>query len=406
MGEKTLLIISQVYVPDPAAVGQYLHEAAAEMVRRGYRVVVITSARGYDDPTQCYPKHEQRDGVTIVRLRFSSTGKKSIATRLVGQLAFLLQATVRGVFTSQLSAVLISTSPPMASLSALAIHALRRTPIKFWLMDLNPDQAVALGKFKSDALPVKMFDWLNRRLYRSAADVVVLDRFMAQRVNNKLNIEHKVTVLPPWPLEANLEPVRHDINSFRENHGLQGKFVFMYSGNMSVASPLTTLLQAALQLQNHPQIHFMFIGGGMGRREIEATLKQHQPGNITLLPYQPLDQLRFSLSAADVHMVTLGDNMVGIIHPCKVYGAMAVARPILFCGPSPSHLSELIQQHRIGWHVRHGDVEACVRMILQISQTAPEQRDRRGQTGRKLVGDKLGKAYLCGALGNVLEKGM
>ncbi len=404
MDEKTLLIISQVYVPDPAAVGQYLHEAAVEMVRRGLRVVVITSARGYDDPTQRYPAHEQRDGVTIVRLGFSSTGKKSIATRLIGQMLFLLQATLRGLFISRLSAVLISTSPPMASLSALVIHAVRRTPIKFWLMDLNPDQAVAMGKFKADALPVKMFDWLNRRLYRSAADVVVLDRFMAQRVNAKLNIESKVTVLPPWPLETHLVPVSHEANPFRETHGLRDKFVFMYSGNMSVASPLTTLLQAALQLQHHPRIHFMFIGGGLGRKEVEITLQQHQPRNITLLPYQPLDQLRYSLSAADVHMVTLGDNMVGIIHPCKVYGAMAVARPILFCGPSPSHISELIEQHQLGWHVRHGDVEGCVRLMEQIAQQPQSERDQKGAIGRQLVGDKLGKTYLCSALGNVLER--
>ena len=35
--------------------------------------------------------------------------------------------------------------------------------------------------------------------------------------------------------------------------------------------------------------------------------------------------------------------MVGIIHPCKIYGAMAAARPILFLGPNPSHISDLLE---------------------------------------------------------------
>ena len=48
---KTLLILTQVYVPTPAAVGQQLSDAAAEMVRRGWRVAVLTSERGYDDPS-------------------------------------------------------------------------------------------------------------------------------------------------------------------------------------------------------------------------------------------------------------------------------------------------------------------------------------------------------------------
>ena len=43
----TILIISQVYVPDPASVGQHMHDAAAELARRGHRVVVYCSRAGY-----------------------------------------------------------------------------------------------------------------------------------------------------------------------------------------------------------------------------------------------------------------------------------------------------------------------------------------------------------------------
>ena len=73
-----LLILSQVYVPDPASVGQHMHDAAAEMVARGWRSVVLTSARGYDDPSRKYPSREVRDGVQIRRLALSSFGKRSI----------------------------------------------------------------------------------------------------------------------------------------------------------------------------------------------------------------------------------------------------------------------------------------------------------------------------------------
>ncbi|MEX0777003.1 MAG: glycosyltransferase family 4 protein [Phycisphaeraceae bacterium] len=402
--DQTLLVISQVYVPDPAAVGQQMHDAAAEMARRGHRVVVLTSGRGYEDPTRKYPRRERRDGVEIVRLPFSSFGKRTILLRLLGQMLFLLQCIMRGLFTRRLGAILVSTSPPFASIAALAIHALRRTPIKFWLMDLNPDQAVALGKVKHGSLPVRAFDWLNRRLLAAADDVVVLDRFMAQRLSAKGIMRRRMTVLPPWAHEEHLSPVAHGDNPFRQAQGWQGKFVFMYSGNMSIASPLTTIVQAALLLRDEPRLHFAFIGGGLGKREVEQVIAQHRPANITCLPYQPLHQLKYSLSAADVHLVTLGDNMVGIIHPCKIYGAMAVARPVLYVGPRPSHVSDLLDQHRIGWQGEHGQVEALVDLLRQIAATEPDQLTRMGQAGRAALAEDMGQARLCGTFAEVLER--
>ena len=58
-----LLIISQVYVPDTAAVGQYMADVATEMAARGWDVVVYTSARGYDDPSVRFPARETSGGV-------------------------------------------------------------------------------------------------------------------------------------------------------------------------------------------------------------------------------------------------------------------------------------------------------------------------------------------------------
>ena len=118
----------------------------------------------------------------------------------------------------------------------------------------------------------------------------------------------------------------------------------MYSGNHSPSNPLDTLLEAALAFRDDPDIRFLFVGGGIGKRRVEEFIREHGLTNALSLPYQPLSELRHSLSAADVHVVSLGEPMVGIIHPCKVYGAMAVARPVLYFGPSPSHVADLLER--------------------------------------------------------------
>lgn len=240
----TILVLSQVYPPDPASVGQHMADAAEELVRRGHRVVVLTADRGYDDPALRYPARETRGGVEVVRLPFCSFGKASIAIRLLGGVSFVLQAIVRGAWLGRVDALLVSTSPPLASLAALALSGLRGAPVVYWVMDLNPDQMVALGMMAPTALPVRLFNCLNRRILRRARRVVVLDRYMAERVNAKVDVRDKLAILPPWPHEDHLEDLPHAANPFRAAHGLAGRCVLMYSGNHGPSNPIGTMLEA------------------------------------------------------------------------------------------------------------------------------------------------------------------
>ncbi len=402
MRRPTLLIISQVYVPDPASVGQHLHDAAVETARRGYRVRVLTSSRGYDAPETRFPFRERVDGVEVRRVPWSSFGKKSILVRLLGQLGFLPQALLRGLFTPKLGAILVSTSPPMCSAVALVIAAVRRVPIVYWVMDINPDQAIAMGVVSADSLAARLFDVLNRAVLGRAHCVVTLDRFMARRLIRKREISDRLQVFPPWPHEDHLEVVPHSSNSFRRKHDLEGKFVVMYSGNHSPANPISTVIEAAERLQDRRDIVFMFIGGGTSKKDVSEAIARGAK-NIVSLPYQPLSELKHSLSAADLHVVTIGDSSVGVVHPCKVYGAMAVARPILAVGPKLSHVSDILQRAQVGRQVSHGDVEGAVRAIAELADMAPDRRAEMGKCAYEIIRNELNKRVLCTRLGDLVE---
>jgi hypothetical protein len=383
-----------MYPPDPAAVGQHMADAAVALVNRGRNVRVLTANSGYEDPSVRYPARETRDNVEIRRLPLSSLGKATIAHRLLA--AFF--------FTPKLKAVVVSTMPPMAATAAIIIGSLRRVPVTYWVMDISPDIAVVAGKFSPNAPAVRLFDFVNKIVLGRASAVIVLDRFMKERILAKKNIPDKLSVIPPWPLQKHIEPVDHADNPFRKKHGLAGKFVIMFSGNLSLVSPVTTILHAALALKDDHALEFVFIGGGYGKREIEEFIKKHHIANILSLPYQPLDELKFSISAADVHLVTMGENMVGIIHPCKIYGAMAAARPILYLGPSPSHISEILDAHPIGWSVRHGDLKEAVETIRRIMSTPSSRLHEMGKTARQLIEDNFSKASLCDTFCDAVDR--
>jgi colanic acid biosynthesis glycosyl transferase WcaI len=403
MSRRTILVISQVYVPDPAATGQHLADVAEEMARRGYGVIVYTSARGYDDPSRRYPSRETRNGVEVRRLPLSSFGKSSIPIRLVAQALFLLQAIVRGLLTRGLCGVIVSTTPPFCGGAGLVVSRLRGVPLKYWVNDLNPDLMVAMGKLGPHSLPVRVFEALNRSVFRHATDVVVLDRFMAERVVAKLEFRRALGILPPWAHEDRLDAISHEENPFRQEHVPPGSFVLMYSGNHSSANPLATILDAVERLQDDPRLLLFCIGGGEGKREVDERIRRGVR-NIRSFPYQPLDSIRFSLSAADVHVVSIGNGLVGIVHPCKVYGAMAVSRPILFVGPAPSHVSELIDRLKIGWLVAHGDVEHAVRTIREMMGTPVEERIAMGRRAREAIAGELGRDTLLRRLCDVFER--
>ncbi len=284
-----------------------------------------------------------------------------LLARTAGGLVFLARAFLRGLHMPRPARILVSTSPPMAPLAGLWLARLRRAPHAVWLMDLNPDQAIVTGAVRRARSPLACSSAPIAPRRAAPQSVVALDSFMAERVRGRWQLDDNLAVLPPWAHEDHVAPVPHAENPFRTRHGLQGKRVVMYSGNLSPVHPVDTILQAARELREDPRLAFVFIGEGGQRAAVEEAVRRDRLERVLLLPYQPLHDLRYSLSAADVHLVSMGSNMVGIVHPCKVYGAMAAARPVLYLGPRRSHVGELVARFDLGWQVEHGDVAAPLR---------------------------------------------
>ena len=396
---KNFLIITQVFRPDPAAVGQYFDEAAQAIAGTGAQVTVLTANRGYDNPNEKFLAREARDGIQIRRLPLSSFGKASIPLRIFAQLSFLVQCILRGLFARKLTDLLVSTSPPMAAITAVIIGLFRpNLKVHYWVMDINPDQAIALGTFSPKHPLVQALDWLNRRILKRADSIIVLDRFMQARLERKLkhpveDLRAPIQVIPPWPMDDYLKTVAHSENSFRKEQSWEDKFVVMYSGNHSLVHPLDTILDAAKLLKDDPRFVFVFIGGGKGKVIVDARLRAQSgaASNIISLPYQPLDQIRFSLSAADLHIVSLGNEMSGIVHPCKIYGALSIGRPVLTLGPEESYLSDITGENEVGWSIRHGDVDSAVAALKKAADQTHKEREDMGLRAQQIATKKFSR---------------
>jgi colanic acid biosynthesis glycosyl transferase WcaI len=373
-----------------------MHDFASAMASRGHEVVVHCSSRGYDDPSKKYPRREVIDGVQVHRYALPLFSKTNMILRVVGSAWAMLALFFNALFTRRTGVIVFSTSPPLVGVIATLVSKLKGgVPRVYWAMDLNPDQLLAMGKLRAGSLTHRILEAANRFVIRNAQLSVPLDRFMDARLRLEGRTPQKTLVLPPWPHEDADEPLPHEQNWFRDKHNLQGRFVVMYSGNHSPANPLDTLLQATLRFRDDDGIRFAFIGGGNGKKAVNEFVERRKLANCLTLPYQPLSDLRFSLSAADAHVVSLGEDMVGIIHPCKVYGSMAVGRPILFLGPRPSHVSDLLDAHQIGEHVEHGDIEGCVDAIRRLRDRTATERAAMGDRAQVALRSSLSHDIVC-----------
>jgi glycosyltransferase involved in cell wall biosynthesis len=363
------LLLNQTFYPDVMATGQYLQEVALELAGRGHEVTVVASRRAYDHPEERFPKRETWRGVRIYRVASTGFGKTAKWRRATDFATFILCCSVRLARLPRPDAVLALTSPPLISFLGAWLAKWRRCRFFYWVMDFNPDQAIAAGWLRPDSLLGRLLERMSRFSLRRATKIIALDRFMRDRIVAKGIAPEKIAVLPPWSHDSEVHFDPEGRERFRKQHGLDGKFVVMYSGNHSPCHPLDTLLEAARKLADDPGVVFCFVGGGSEFRRIQETKPPLR--NILCLPYQPLSQLSDSLSAADLHVVVMGNPFVGLVHPCKIYNVRCVGAPVLYIGPQPSHVSDMldfINDHHVFAAAAHGEIGRVVEEIERLRQ--------------------------------------
>ena len=402
MNRKTLLVLTQVYLPDPASVGQHMADVSESMAQNDWDVIVLTSNRGYDNYRDKYQVFELLNGVQVSRLSLTSFGKSNILIRVISQVAFLLKALLKCFTIKRPDVVLVSTN--LVFIIAPLLKFLRNIPYLYWVMDLNPDQAVAAGVLRRNSLSVKLYNFFQSLVLGNADMVVSLDRFMSQRVSKKNNNIQNHVIIPPWPHEDHLIATRKEKNSFRDEHNWGDKRIFMYSGNHSLVHPLNTFLQATKEFEGTNDFLMAFIGGGLGKGMVEKWIMNNPNTPVTSLPYQPLNNLNQSLSTADIHLVSMGDNMIGCVHPCKIYSAMAIGKPILLLGNSDNHIAEILEEYDIGWSVQHGDIETMVKTLGYLRDIDKNILVEKGQNARKAIESKFSQKELLDKFCYLIER--
>ena len=363
-----ILLLNQAFYPDVVSTAQYLTDVALELTASGHEVTVLAGATAYDDPSVRFRRRETWKGIEILRIGGIRLGKQSRWRRAIDFGSFMAACMLRLATLRRFDVVVALTSPPLIATIGRWFVRLKGGRLVFWVMDLNPDEAIAAGWLQARSIPARLLEHALRQSLHGADRIVVLDRYMKDRVVAKGAASEAVAIIPPWSHD---DDVRFDAEAgrrFRRLSRLGDAFVVMYAGNHSPCNPLDTLVSAAVALRDREDIRFCFVGGGSHFERVRRELHDAGAANAVFVSYRPRHELAGVLSAADLHAVSMGDPFVGILHPCKVYNALRVGAPILYLGPDVSHIGDLARAKpdRIV-RVAHGDADGAVAAIVDAA---------------------------------------
>lgn len=356
-----------------------LSDLAFALAQQGHRVSVITSRQRYDDANVGLTPRETVDGVEIHRVWTSRFGRANLVGRAVDYLTFYLSAAARLMQLARSGSVVVAkTDPPMLSILAGPIARWRGAQLINWLQDVFPEVASALGvgRGRFAAMGYRLLQRLRDRSLRSGAFAVAIGDRMADRLAALGVPREKIRVIPNWADGATIRPVDRQTNELRAAWGLEHGYVVGYSGNLGRAHAYQELLDAIALIEQQAArpdgdaempVKWLFIGGGAQYESFRREVHARGLRSVHFRPYQPREQLAESLSAADVHLITLRPELEGLIVPSKFYGVAAAGRPAIFIGDMQGEIANVLRRHDCGLAVPGGDGKALARGVLELA---------------------------------------
>jgi glycosyltransferase involved in cell wall biosynthesis len=260
----------------------------------------------------------------------------------------------------------ISQPPILGGLLGRLAKLFRGGKLVYNIQDFNPEQATMIGYNKSK-LVTNVARWVDNGSIKVADRVVVVGRDMRQQLFKRACIDKsKVFVINNWIDEQKVEPHSNkhkSVKKYVDLYGLEGKVTFMYSGNIGLYYDLENIIKIIGKFNDLENVLFVFVGEGAQLDQLKEYSNVNKLSNVKFFPYVAKEEIVYSLSAADIHLVTNQKGIKGISVPSKIYGIMAVGKPVLGILETESEAEMMIKNSGCGRVVEPQDYESIEKLI-------------------------------------------
>lgn len=350
-----LSVVNLYYPPDQSATAQLLGQWC-EALSHTFDLTLTCGSPTYD-PNGVRP----RTPLKLNEIALFSRSRTSLFFRILNYALFTFGALFKNLFSKAPDAYVCWTDPPWNFWMGFVLKKTKRTPLILVMQDVYPDILFAhMPHFPLKAL----IQWLFLIPLKNADHIVVIGEDMKKILIQKGIEPNRLTVIPNWHDENLLSPTHE---TFRETWGLSSKdFVVMHAGNLGFVQDFDSLIEAAKSLQHEKDMVFILVGHGARKNEIEEKIRGLS--NVKMFPYQDEKDLAKSLSTANIHYVSLKPQFTGLVVPSKLYGIMAVGKPVVAVVSPQSDTAHVIQEAQCGWVATPQTLHQTLQQVKQNSQ--------------------------------------
>lgn len=368
--KREVLILSQHYPPEPIT---RLRDLTPHLVKRGYRVSVVTTfpsyppGRVYDSYKPMLRSQRRELGAKVTRVLALPYRGLDKGKRIASYLTFAASAFLLGLLPRALPwrrpAVVYAYHPPLTTGVAAALYSLLvRVPFVYDVQDLWPEAIVVAGFLREGSRAYRAIRLVESFIYRRAKRIIVVSEGMRGNLLRKGVPPSKIRVISNWGDPQIYHP--KNVSDLRSQLGWAERFVVMSAGNMGLTHGLETVVEAAERLRADPRILFVMLGSGAAKPGLEANAQRRGLDNMIFMEQVPPQEAAQLINAADVMLVHLKEASGGDFSlPHRIFSYMLCGKPIIAAAAGST--ADLVQMTECGWVSPPSDPAALAATILR-----------------------------------------
>ncbi|WP_281890943.1 glycosyltransferase family 4 protein [Paenibacillus sp. YYML68] len=397
MKKKKIVFVINFFHPDYASTGQLMTELCLHL-QNDFDITVIAQQPDHMEQTNNGKRFTTAylESIEIIRIRLPQLNKTNKLSRIKYILSYFFFAQIALLKLKNVDMIYSISSPPIiGGLIGTIGKLLKGAKHIYNIQDFNPEQAEAVS-FTDKKWLFQLARKVDNISCKLADHVITVGEDMRETLLHRFKNSQAPsnTVINNWTDEKQITPLPKEhpkVQAFLEQYGLTNKFVIMYSGNLGLYYDLENMISITEHFRHMSHVAFVFIGDGAVKGKMQQFVEQKQLPNVHFIPFQPKDQIIYSLNAADIHLVVNQKGIKGVSVPSKIYGVMAAGKPILGVLEKGSEASNLIEHSQCGYTVEPQDYNALIDTIRNIVKLDRHQLIAQGLLGREYLEQHLRK---------------
>ena len=360
-----ILVVCQHYYPEQFRI----NDICCTLASLGYDVTVLTGLPNYPEG-KIYAgyrwfkrRKEIISGVKVIRVPVIARGKNLIR-RSLNYISFAINAAIKVLFLERDYDVVFvyQLSPVTMAIPALVYKKLTNTKVYLYCLDLWPESLLA-GGIKPSSIIYKIFLHISKKIYNNVNSISVtslcfIDYFSKVIGLNKADIKY----LPQY-----VEDIYITVNRENKKTDNSDTINLLFAGNIGKMQSVETIIRAAAELRDEPNIKWHIVGDGSEREKCEKLAKSLGllGNNVIFYGQRPISEMPEFYSKASAFLVTMKDNgFISYTLPGKIQSYMAAGKPII--GAINGEAQRIIRESNCGLCCAAEDYKSLAKLVKQF----------------------------------------